>query len=113
MTKFCGKIGFAHTEKTKPGIWEEVITERRYFGDVTKNYQRHDPTEYLNDNVNVSNIISIVADPFAFENFFGIRYVEWMGAKWKVTSVEVQRPRLILNIGGVYNGDEGTATNEA
>lgn len=103
MSKFCGNIGFAVTKETRPGIWEEVIIERVYHGDVTKNYQRHDATEYLNDNVNVSNVISILADPYCFANFFSIRYVEWMGAKWKVTSVEVQRPRMILNIGGVYN----------
>lgn len=109
MSKYCGVIGFARTEKTKPGIWSDDIVERRYLGDVTKNYQRHDATEYLNDNVNVSNIISIMADPYAFDNFFAIRYVEWMGAKWKVTSVEVQRPRLILTIGGVYNGEDGAS----
>lgn len=104
MAKFYGVIGYAITEETKPGVWSEQITERMYYGDLTKNTRKLQSTEQLNDNINVANEISIVADPFANENFHSMRYVEFMGTKWKITSVEVQYPRLILTVGGVYNG---------
>ncbi len=106
MAKFYGVIGYAVTEETKPGVWAEKIIERMYYGDLTRNTRRLQSAEQLNDNINVANEISIVADPFANENFHSMRYVEFMGAKWKVTSVEVQYPRLILAIGGVYNGEQ-------
>lgn len=105
MAKFYGAIGYAETKETSPGVWEESITKRNYYGDVTRNTRRLENGEHANDNLNVNNMLSIVADAFAYQNFFAIRYVEWMGACWKVTNVEVQRPRLILTIGGVYNGE--------
>lgn len=103
MAKFYGEVGYMTTGETAPGVWGEVITERPYYGDILKNTKRWQGSEGLNDDITTSNTISILADPFAYENFFDIRYVRWMGAAWKVTSVEVQRPRLILSIGGVYN----------
>jgi hypothetical protein len=106
MAKFYGVIGYAETKETSPGVWVEDITERKYYGDITKNSRRLNGGENLNDNLTVTNVISIMADAYAYENFFAIRYVEWMGARWKVSTVEVQRPRLILNLGGVYNGPE-------
>lgn len=106
MAKFYGPIGYAVTKETKPGVWEEKITERMYYGDLSRNTRRLQSTEQLNDNINIANEISIVADPFANENFHSMRYVEFMGAKWKITNVEVQYPRLILSVGGVYNGEQ-------
>lgn len=106
MAKFCGAIGYAVTEETKPGVWKEQITERMYFGDLTRNTRKLQSTDQLNDDINVANEISIVADPFANENFHSMKYVEFMGAKWKITSIEVQYPRLILTVGGVYNGEQ-------
>ena len=104
MAKFYGKIGYAMTKETTPGVWVEEIVERSYYGDVIRNIRRLQGSENLNDDINVSNEISIVADAFANQNFHSMRYVEYMGAKWKVSSVEVKYPRLILNMGGVYNG---------
>lgn len=106
MAKFYGPIGYAETVETKPGVWEELITERMYFGDLVRNTRRLQDSGMLNDNINVANEISIVADPFANENFHSMRYVEFMGAKWKISNVEVQYPRLILSIGGEYNSEE-------
>lgn len=106
MAKFYGAIGYAVTEETKPGVWTEKIVEHAYYGDLTRNTRRLQSADQLNDNIDVANEISIVADPFANENFHSMRYVEFMGAKWKVTSVEVQYPRLILTLGGVYNGKQ-------
>ena len=104
MAKFYGKIGFATLNESVPGVWEETIVEKPYYGDLLRNSRRLQGSENLNDDVNISNQISIVSDPYANQNFHSIRYVEFMGAKWKVSDVEVQYPRLILTLGGVYNG---------
>lgn len=112
MAKFYGEIGFAESVKTKPGVTVEEITERNYYGDLTKNVLRVESSAQVNDNINISNTISIVADPYARENFHAMRYIKFMGAAWKITGVEVQYPRLILTVGGVYNGSQaGTAAN--
>lgn len=107
MAKFYGIIGYAETVETAPDVWKEQITERSYYGDLTRNTRRLQSSEHLNDDITIANEISIVADPYARENFHAMRYVEFMGAKWKITGVEVQYPRLILTIGGVYNGVSG------
>lgn len=104
--RFYGTIGYGATEETAPGVYEERITERRYYGDVTRNVRRYREGQSLNDNLELDNSVSIVADPFAFEHFSEIRYVVWNGAKWKVKSVDIQYPRLILTIGGVWNENE-------
>lgn len=103
MAKFYGPIGYAETVETSPGVWVERITEHYYRGDVTRNTRRLQSSDQLNDNIEISNEISILADPFAMGNFHAIRYAGFMGAKWKITSVEVKYPRLILTLGGVYN----------
>lgn len=103
MAKFYGKIGYGVTEETSPGVWEEFITEKSYYGEVIRNTRKLQSLDKVNDDVNISNEISIVADPFAYKNFHSIRYVEYMGAKWKVTTVDVQYPRLVLSLGGLYN----------
>ena len=103
MPKWYGKIGYGVTEETSPGVWTEEIVERQYYGDIIRNLRRLETSDQVNDNVSVSNEISIVSDPYAFENFHSIRWVEFMGAKWKVSSIEVQHPRLVLSLGGVYN----------
>lgn len=103
MAKFYGKVGYADTSETAPGVWTEVITEREYYGDVLRISRRLQSTDQLNDDIIIDNEFSIVADPFAYQNFHAMRYIEWMGAKWKITKVNVQSPRLILSVGGVYN----------
>ena len=104
MTKFYGSIGFAEMTEISPGVYDEQITERNYYGDVIRNVRMLQSTDQLNDNINVNNTISIVADPYAYDHFYSMRYVIWQGTKWKVSSVEVQYPRLLLTLGGVYNG---------
>ena len=105
MAKWYGKVGYITTVETEPGYWEPIPVERPYFGDLMKNISKWSTSAKINDDLNVANQISIVADPFAYQNFSSIKYIEFMGAFWDVTSVEVQHPRLILTIGGVYNGD--------
>ena len=106
MAKFYGAIGYAETVETTPGVWKEQITEHNYYGELIRNTRKLQTAEHLNDNINVANEISIVADPFAISNFHSMRYVEFMGAKWKITSIEVRHPRLILTVGGLYNGEQ-------
>ena len=106
MAKYYGAVGFAETIETVPGVWEEKITERNYYGDLVKNIRKLQNSGQVNDTVDIANQISIVADPFAYSNFHSMRYVEFMGARWKITSIDVQYPRLILTIGGLYNGKQ-------
>ena len=111
MAKFYGVIGYVVLTETKPGVWKEQVTERSYYGDLTRNTRQLQSADKLNDDINVANEISIVADPFAYQNFHSMRYVEFMRAKWKISKVEVLHPRLILTIGGVYNGNSKTSTS--
>lgn len=106
MAKFYGEIGYGETVENPPGtgVWKDVIVEHKHFGDVIRNTRQLQAGEHLNDNLTVNNSISIVADAYAGEHFFAIRYIRWAGALWTVTEVEVQSPRLILRLGGVYNG---------
>ena len=106
MAKFYGVIGFAEMVETSPGIWVEQITERSYYGDVIRNSRRLQATDQLNDDINVSIELSIVADPYAKLHFHTLRYAEYNGAKWKLTNATEQYPRLILTLGGVYNGNK-------
>ena len=105
MARYYGAIGYAEPVETSPGVWDEQIIERNYYGDIVRNIRNLQSTENLNDDVTVSNQISIVADPYAIANFHCIRYATFMGTKWKVSSVDVQSPRLLLSLGGLYNGD--------
>lgn len=102
--KWSGVIGYAEQTQTRPGVWKEEIVEKKHFGDVIRNTRALQSTDKVNDNINISNQISIVANPYASKNFHTMRYIEFMGSKWKITNVEVNYPRLILSIGGVYNG---------
>lgn len=103
MARFSGKIGFVRTIETEPGIWEPDITERSYFGDIVRNISNFQSNESVNENISLNNSISIVADPFATNNFQYMRYVIYVGTKWRITNTEVEFPRIILTVGGLYN----------
>lgn len=102
--KYHGYIGFVTFKEKIPGVDVEMPVEREYTGDVMRVNKRWENTQQVNKDLNVNNQISIIADPYARDNFFTIRYASWMGTLWEITSVDVQYPRLILSIGGVYNG---------
>lgn len=102
--RFHGRIGYGASVEVADGVWEDQITERSYYGDVVRNARDLNQGENLNFDLSVQNSISIVADAYANEHFFSIRYVEWAGTLWTVSEVEVQRPRLLLRLGEVYNG---------
>ena len=110
MAKFSGLIGYVDgNEQTAPGVWEPKIVEKRYYGDILRQTKQWRETERLNDDLTVANRISIVADDYANSNFSSMKYVIWDGVYWEVNNVEIQRPRLILSLGGVYNGPKNTA----
>lgn len=106
MGKWFGKIGYSVTEETEPGIWESKIVEREYFGDLENDYRKRQSTDKLNDDISLSCSLSILADPFLYENCSDITYAEIMGTKWDISNIEVRYPRLILTVGGKYNGPE-------
>lgn len=104
MAKFYGAIGYAIQTETAPGVWEDQITEKNYRGDVVINQQKWQKTEEVNDNFNLDNSISIIADEYAYTNFGHIKYIVWHGQKWNIQSMAINRPRIVLQIGGLYNG---------
>lgn len=106
MSKYYGKIGFAQTVNTAPGVWENTIVERYYKGDILTNIRRWEKGESTNDNINVSNKISIVANSFAIDNLYCMKYVELWGTLWKITEASIDHPRITISIGGVYNGEQ-------
>lgn len=110
MARFYGKVGYGESveEPADSGIWVDMITERDYQGDIIRNTRNSEPSEGLNDDITVSNSISILADQHAIENFIKIKYVMWAGVRWAVKSIEVRSPRLILSLGGAYNGPDPT-----
>lgn len=111
MSKFYGAVGYAVTPvESAPGIWVESYVERYYPGELMRNSRRMQGESKRNVDIDISNEVSIVADPYAYENFHAIRYVEFMNSKWKVTSVEIQYPRIRLTLGGLFHGDETTTS---
>lgn len=106
--RFCGKVGYVETVETEPGVFEEQTSERIYYGDVTRDNRNLEGSSYLNDNFTINNTFSIVADDYAYSHFRYIRYIEYLGTKWRVTNADtLYRPRIILTVRGVYNEQEG------
>lgn len=105
MAKWAGVIGFVNeTKETAPSVYEETFIERKYYGDVVKNNRRLVAADKVNDDISVQNQLSIVADPYAMNHFYSMKYATFCGAKWKVTDVQVEHPRLTLTLGGLWNG---------
>ena len=107
MAKFHGKVGYNQGPVESPsgsGVYVPNIIEKTYFGDVIRNTRKIQEGTIVNEDLSVQNSISIVADAYANLNFFAIRYVEWLGGLWTVYEVVVEAPRLVLRLGGVYNG---------
>lgn len=107
MSKFYGKIGFIQTIETSPGIWTPKLITAFYYGDVIRNNRRWGNNQNsINDNLEINNEFSIIADSFIYENLHLMKYIEYLGVKWTITNVEIQRPRLIITVGGVYTNDD-------
>ena len=103
MAKFYGEVGYAVLTESAPGVWVEEIKEHLYYGDLVRDTRQMNASDSLNDSITISNSFSIVADPFANANFHSMRYISYLGTKWRINNVEVQRPRLILSVGGIFN----------
>lgn len=103
--RFYGPIGYFNTVETSPGVWEKIITEVYAYGDVKRNSRGLSSGEEVNSDLTVGNSISIVADEYANEHFHAIQYLKWQGALWTVSNVLAEPPRLILRLGGLYNGN--------
>lgn len=114
MARFAGVVGFnLGTQEIRPGVWEEQIVEKPYFGDVVRASRQVESGDSVNGEISVSNSIEIVADAFASENFFAIRYINWAGTNWSVPEVEIRRPRLVCRLGGVYDGPTAGTSDDS
>ncbi len=102
--KWSGKIGFAQTVETAPSVYTEKITERSYFGEVLEFARRMEDGGQVNGDITLGNQLSILGDPFVQTNLYAMRYATFMGQRWKVTGVKVLHPRMILTLGGIWNG---------
>lgn len=109
MAKFSGVVGYGEQQEISPDVYDEVIVEYPYYGDITKNSRVARDEGNVNQSLSVQNTISIVADAYAREHFHAIKYVKWAGTYWTVSEVTVERPRLLLRLGEVYNGRKATA----
>ena len=107
MGKYFGEVGYAITKEDAPGVWVDEIVERQYYGNILNKRMRWDVNrDSVNDNLTINSEFSIIADAFAFDNIGNIRYIKYMGVAWKIVSVEVKRPRLVITVGGVWNGEQ-------
>lgn len=113
MARFCGEIGFGGPTEVAPGVWEDVITDVKFFGDVLQNIHTFNPGDGVNDNPDLNASISIVGNNYAFTHIKNMRYLRWNGVLWILDSIEVKRPRLIVRLGGVYNGPPETTPHAA
>lgn len=103
MDKFYGPIGFVDSEETSPGVWTPKVTERNYYGEFAKQGRQLTDANRINDNIVITESLSIVADPYALNHYYTIRYIVRGSAKWKVTGVGINYPKLELTLGGLYN----------
>lgn len=104
MSKCSGVIGYTLVGETQPGVWAETITEKKYYGDIVRDNRRIVDQGDINGNINISNNISVVSNSFMLDNMAFMRYITFMKSKWKISSVDIKPPRIIITIGGLYNG---------
>ena len=106
MSKWHGKIGYIEYIEVEPGVYSDKITEKFYYGDVTVDRFKRQTSNEVNENINIANVFSIVADPFVFMNCSLMAYIEYMGVKWKITDIEIQSPRIFVTVGGIWNENQ-------
>lgn len=107
MNKFYGKVGFAINTNSEedPDAYMDTIVERAYYGDILRNSHRYSQGSTLSGDLTISNQFSIISDPFANEHSDAMRYIVYNSTKWAITDVDIsQYPRLIVSVGGKYNG---------
>lgn len=105
MARFHDKVGFLiPVDNQETGISEPQPVERRYYGKIIEHTRKWETADHLLDNLNVTNQISITANDYAFKHASAIAYVRYMNGWWKVVSIRVKAPEIILTLGGVWNG---------
>lgn len=104
MNRFHGFIGYGIQKETTPGVYQDIIIEREVYGDIKKNGVRSTNQGNVNNDITLSNIVSVVTNSYFKDNCQHIRYVKINNQYWSVTHVELNYPRSILTLGGVYNG---------
>lgn len=104
MARFSGLVGYVTEEETVPGVWGPVEKTRMMKGDVIHQVSRYDKGEKVNDDIVLNHRISLIGDSYSFGNYYNLKWVKMGTIKWKVTSIEIKRPRLIVSLGGVWNG---------
>ena len=104
MNKARETIGFGITQNESPGVFSEKIVERKYYVDKIFDSRKYDQNNSINGSIDLSNKFSIVCDPFARENYLNMRYITWMGVKWRISTITVDYPRLTLSVSGEFNG---------
>ena len=77
MAKFFGDIGFATQVQTSPGIWEDKIIEKQYYGDIFREARRFSGSDEILGSINLSNQISVIADGYITDNVQNLRYAGW------------------------------------
>lgn len=102
MAKYAGKVGFAEQVESSPGVWTDKIVERKMRGDVIGSSSSFRPGESTNEDITLGHRLSLMGNPYAYENFTGLRYITYLGVKWRITGVEIQKPRIIVTVGGTY-----------
>lgn len=101
--RYSGVIGLAETSETVPGVWTPTITEKKVFGDVLQQSRRYDSGQQINEDLHLQNRLSVVYDSELLEKFTTAKYITWNSSKWKISSIEIQQPRLVISLGGLYN----------
>lgn len=103
---YYGRIGYVSTSQDPdhPTTWNESVSWRYYPGELSAlSHRWMNSAEDSNSNINITNKLSIIADPYMCQNASAIRYVELMGSAWYVDSIQIEYPRIILSVGGVAN----------
>ena len=103
MPKCSGLIGYALVVETQPGVWSEIITDKPYYGDVVTDNRKFNNQNQINDDMNINNNISVISNSFMLDNLAVMKYITFLKSKWKIVSVEIKPPRIIINIGGLYH----------
>ena len=111
MAKFYGAIGYALQIESKPGVWSDNIIEKNYRGDVILDQRRWQSADKVNDDLSLDNSISIIADEYAHNNIGNMKYIVWNNVPWEIQSFSINRPRIVIQIGGIYNGERPPRTS--
>jgi hypothetical protein len=98
MARFAGFVGYVTQVESVPGVWSPVENPKYMRGDVIRQ-----SSTSQNGDISLNHRVSLIGDSYTFNNYYNIKWVEIGSAKWSVTSVEIQRPRVIITLGGLWN----------